>query len=888
MPILTVHIAQGGSTVLAEPNNGAQGTSTFGHMWYSVSSDGTAANTQSFGFAPDPADNGTPFAPGYVYTNDNNNYVSSANGTVSTYSVNISQADYNTLLAFGQAGVAANGSQTTFGAGGTSFNNHYNGLDNSCIDFTWAALSAIGIQEPTHIPGTLVLPSFNQSAVQNALQQYQTSGKNADPEQNKYDAAGNLISSTQYDANGNVVQSETATPTGSSSDTLTTTNSSGTVIGSTTESIAAGTGAYNIDAKSMNGGTVLGDATIVGAANNANTATLSGNTGAISLDNTTVNFAANTTTSLSGLDDQVKLSTGDSLTLTDALTSLTSGVGSFTDTVSATGTGNQLNATGLGGFNVNTTGITSSFNSLTNDTLSGNGAATVNNIVRDPNFIGPVIDGEVTIADGAHVSLGGTGSVDANYGDLNVLNNSDLQLWGNNETTVGNSTDTLMFGGVDDIFQGTGAALTAYGNTDLTVLGQDTLNLDGSNLAINASNSSVIDNSNSLTDLNLLGTGLTLSGTGTSDSYDIFGTNDIDYNNYSSSLVFGSSSGDIDYGSGSSLSSWTTPDYDYYDPIMSLDDPIVLNLAGAKVSTQNLTSSSAYFDIQNNGTKDHTGWGTAGEGYLVYDPASTNTVTNEASLVSSFAALKNLDANHDGVLNALDPAWASMKVWVDSAGNASFTAGSLKTMSQLGITSINLNSTHVNQNQNNNTILDDSTFTWNSGATGDIAGVDFNFHASTVVNAPPPPAPAPPTCVHVDSVLPDGTTAGEVKVGQLLELADAQTLEQSTGEVTHSETYKARGVRITTHAGISLVCSDTAPIATSEGLLLAPQLLGKRVATRRGQASDGLVEWQTVTRLEHLDEIEVQLISVGDRCFWAGEQAHAYILHHNKVPRDIP
>ena len=60
------------------------------------------------------------------------------------------------------------------------------------------------------------------------------------------------------------------------------------------------------------------------------------------------------------------------------------------------------------------------------------------------------------------------------------------------------------------------------------------------------------------------------------------------------------------------------------------------------------------------------------------------------------------------------------------------------------------------------------------------------------------------------------------------------------------------------------------------------------MATRRGQASDGLVEWQTVTRLEHLDEIEVQLISVGDRCFWAGEQAHAYILHHNKVPRDIP
>ena len=141
--------------------------------------------------------------------------------------------------------------------------------------------------------------------------------------------------------------------------------------------------------------------------------------------------------------------------------------------------------------------------------------------------------------------------------------------------------------------------------------------------------------------------------------------------------------------------------------------------------------------MQNIGTKVHTGWGTAGEGYLVYDPANKNAVTNEQSLVSGFAAMHALDSNHDNVLNAIDAAWSHMKVWVDSAGNGSFAAGSLKSMDQIGIASINLNSTHLNQNQNNNTILDDSSFTWQSGAVGDIAGVDFYFRASSVSNPPP-------------------------------------------------------------------------------------------------------------------------------------------------------
>ncbi len=136
-------------------------------------------------------------------------------------------------------------------------------------------------------------------------------------------------------------------------------------------------------------------------------------------------------------------------------------------------------------------------------------------------------------------------------------------------------------------------------------------------------------------------------------------------------------------------------------------------------------------------------------------------------------------------------------------------------------------------------------------------------------------------CVEIGSLLPSGMTAGSVKVGDVMQLADEDTLEAREGIVTYSERKKAKGYRITTRGGISLVCSDTAPLLTEEGLVLAPNVLGKVVATRRHYGARILTEWEAVETVESVGEIEVQHITVGDRCFWAGERSGAFILHHN-------
>jgi hypothetical protein len=161
-------------------------------------------------------------------------------------------------------------------------------------------------------------------------------------------------------------------------------------------------------------------------------------------------------------------------------------------------------------------------------------------------------------------------------------------------------------------------------------------------------------------------------------------------------------------------------------------DPVILNLNGGSVQTASLDGSSAYFDMQNNGQKVQTGWATAGEGMLVYDPTDSGTVTDDAALVGGFDALKALDSNSDGEINAGDAAWNSLKVWVDPTGTANFQSGELFSLSQLGITSINLNGQQVNENSNGNEILVDSTFTYANGSTGDIAGVNLMFNPNAV------------------------------------------------------------------------------------------------------------------------------------------------------------
>ena len=136
-------------------------------------------------------------------------------------------------------------------------------------------------------------------------------------------------------------------------------------------------------------------------------------------------------------------------------------------------------------------------------------------------------------------------------------------------------------------------------------------------------------------------------------------------------------------------------------------------------------------------------------------------------------------------------------------------------------------------------------------------------------------------CVHVDSWLPDGRRAGDVKVGDLIQLGGERSasLETTVGLVTHSSNAKARAFKMVTASGTRLLCSDTAAIWTAEGFVLVPQLLGKSVATRVDNEDIVIRFFETVEVLVEIGTIDVQRITVGDRAFWAGANPGRYILH---------
>ncbi|WP_187274926.1 MULTISPECIES: hypothetical protein [unclassified Methylobacterium] len=161
-----------------------------------------------------------------------------------------------------------------------------------------------------------------------------------------------------------------------------------------------------------------------------------------------------------------------------------------------------------------------------------------------------------------------------------------------------------------------------------------------------------------------------------------------------------------------------------------IDDPLILNLAHDGVQTVNADHSPARFDMGNDGRRVQTGWGTPGEGYLVDLPSGAQTPTDAADLVPTFEALRAADTNHDSVLDAHDAGWSNLKVWVDASGTAVSDPGSLHSLGDLGIVSIDLNATPDGRPDHGNTILADGRFTWADGSRGDIADVALRFRTN--------------------------------------------------------------------------------------------------------------------------------------------------------------
>ncbi|MFN2101284.1 beta strand repeat-containing protein, partial [Altererythrobacter sp. MF3-039] len=161
--------------------------------------------------------------------------------------------------------------------------------------------------------------------------------------------------------------------------------------------------------------------------------------------------------------------------------------------------------------------------------------------------------------------------------------------------------------------------------------------------------------------------------------------------------------------------------------------PVVLDLDGGGNAFSSLDAGIAY-DYSGDGVKAKTAWVAAGSAILAYDINADGMVTDASEFVfggedmTDLEALAaNYDTNGDGTLDASDSTYGKFGVWLDSNLDGNSDAGEFVSLSDAGITSIELTSDGIAYDAAGGdvTVHGTASFTWADGSTGEVSDASF-------------------------------------------------------------------------------------------------------------------------------------------------------------------
>ena len=184
--------------------------------------------------------------------------------------------------------------------------------------------------------------------------------------------------------------------------------------------------------------------------------------------------------------------------------------------------------------------------------------------------------------------------------------------------------------------------------------------------------------------------------------------------------------------------------------------PVILDLDGNGVNISPLGTSTATFDMADDGQRVRTAWAAAGDAFLAIDLGGSGVIDQAKQIeftqwapgaTSDMQALRQVfDTNHDGKLDPGDALWKQFRVWDDVNGNGVSDPGEVKTLDQLGITSIDLNPVGPAQHFADGSVINGlTTFTRSDGTTGVAADTTLAYGLATSPTAIPtiPSLPGP-------------------------------------------------------------------------------------------------------------------------------------------------
>lgn len=161
--------------------------------------------------------------------------------------------------------------------------------------------------------------------------------------------------------------------------------------------------------------------------------------------------------------------------------------------------------------------------------------------------------------------------------------------------------------------------------------------------------------------------------------------------------------------------------------------PMAIDLDGEGIETIDINKSQIYFDVDNDGFREQTGWISKNEAILAIDKNGNGKIDNQSEMFGStdstgFEDLKAIDSNGDGIINSQDADFNKIRLWQDLNENGVTEEGELKTLTEAGIQSIYTNSYKINATDNNNIITEKSTVQYTDGTTKDLYDVATQYN----------------------------------------------------------------------------------------------------------------------------------------------------------------
>ncbi|ALR02920.1 calcium-binding protein [Xylella fastidiosa] len=165
-------------------------------------------------------------------------------------------------------------------------------------------------------------------------------------------------------------------------------------------------------------------------------------------------------------------------------------------------------------------------------------------------------------------------------------------------------------------------------------------------------------------------------------------------------------------------------------------DPLALDLDGDGIETTGSDGRVILFDHDADGVKTGTGWLKPDDGWLVLDRNGNGTIDSGRELFGTdtlkrngqlatdgFDALRDVDSNQDGKIDAADRVFANLRIWRDLNQDGISQANELSTLDANHIVSIGVTATAGRVDLGNGNVQTAAgTFTRSNGTTGATEG----------------------------------------------------------------------------------------------------------------------------------------------------------------------